>query len=165
MPRPSSIPKVTVDLTEYLNRCQEAFNAQPENAKLPTLPVTGDGKVNVAAVAQAIGLTENQRKYLHERPELSQLINLVCDGQGILPIGSRLVQSAADQALRERLIKQSKTAQEASQAAVEVGSALQAALDKVRELADELEAVKAQNTRLRTQLQAVRDGIYIAVAE
>lgn len=165
MPRPSVIPKVTADLTEYLNRCQHTFDAQPEGLRKPTLPVTPDGKVNVRAVAKAIGLTESQEKYLYERAELTQLINLVCDGQGVLPIGSRVTQSAADKALKERLIKQSKAAQEASQAAVEADGALQAALDRVRALSDELEAVKAQNTRLRAQLESIRDGIYVVVAE
>lgn len=163
MSRPSIIPKVLADLTDYLNKRQEAFDAQPEGSRKPTLPLTPDGKINVAAVAEAIKLSSGQRKYLHERAELTQLINLVCDGQGVLPIGSRVTQSAADKALKERLIKQSKAAQEASQAAVEADSALQAALDRIKGLSDELEDVKAQNTRLRAQIQSVQDGIYIAV--
>lgn len=165
MARPSVIPKVTADLTEYLNRCQHSFDAQPEGLRKPTLPQTPDGKVNVRAVAKAIGLTEGQEKYLYERVELTQLINLVCDGQGVLPIGSRLIQSAADKALKERLIKQSRATQEASQAAVEADGALQAALSKVKTLSDELEAVKAQNTRLCAQLESIRGGIYVEIAE
>jgi len=165
MARPSVIPKATADLTEYLNKCQSAFNAMPNEAKSPTLPVTTDGKVNVRAIAKAIGLTENQEKYLYERAELTQLINLVCEGQEVLPIGSRVTQSAADKALKERLVRQSKASQEASQAAVEANGALQAALDQVRELSIELEAALAHNTRLRAQIQSIQDGIYISVDE
>jgi len=165
MARPSVIPKVTADLTEYLNNCQTAFNALPERAKTSTLPVTPDGKVNVRAIAKAIGLTENQEKYLYERAELTQLINLVCEGQEVLPIGSRVTQSAADKALKERMVRQSKAAQDSSQAVVEASGALQAALDKVQELSAELEALRAQNTRLRAQLQSVQDGIYVPVVE
>lgn len=165
MARPKVIPKVTADLTQYLNTCQAAFDSLPDLEKSPTLPVTSDGKANVRAIAKAIGLTQNQEKYLYEHVELTQLINLVCEGQGVLPIGSRLIQSAADKALKERLIRQSKTAQESSQAAVEASGALQAALDRVRELSTELEAVKAQNIRLRAQLQSVQDGIYVPVVE
>jgi hypothetical protein len=163
--RPSVIPKVISDLTEYLNRCQDTFDAQSEGSRKPTIPQTPDGKVNVRSVAKAIGLTESQEKYLYERAELTQLINLVCEGQGVLPIGSRVTQSAADKALKERLVKQSKAAQEASQAAVEANGALQAALDMLRVISEELEAVKAQNTRLRSQLDSIRDGIYVAVVE
>ena len=165
MGRPKVIPKVTADLTVYLNACQAAFDALPNDAKSPTLPITLDGKANVRAIAKAIGLTQNQEKYLYEHVELTQLINLVCEGQDVLPIGSRLIQSAADKALKERLIRQSKAAQDSSQAAVEASSALQAALDKVQELSTELEAVKAQNIRLRAQLQSVQDGIYAPVVE
>lgn len=165
MPRPSVIPRVTADLTDFLNACQAAFNALPNDAKSPTLPVTSDGKVNVRAISKAIHLTENQEKYLYERAELTQLINLVCEGQGVLPIGSRVILSAADKALKERLARQSKAAQEASQAAVEASGALQAALDKVRELSIELEDLKAQNTRLLAQLQTVQEGIYVPVIE
>ena len=165
MPRPSVIPKVTADLTEYLNKRQEAFNALPDEAKQPTLPVTPDGKVNVRAIATAIGLTLNQEKYLYERPELTQMINLICDGQGVLPIGSRLIQSAADKMLKERLIMQSKVVKQASQAAVEADGALQAALEKIKELSHDLETVKAQNIRLRAQLQSIENGIFVAVVE
>lgn len=164
MARPSVIPKVLADLTDYLNKRQEEFEAQPEDSKKPTLPLTA-GKVNVHAVALAIDLRETQEKYLYERPELTELINLACDGQGVLPIGSRLIQSAADKALKDRLLKQSKAVQEASQSAVEAHGALQAALDRISELSGELEAVKAQNIRLRAQLDSIRDGIYVAVAE
>jgi hypothetical protein len=165
MARPSVMPRVTADLTGFLNSCQAAFDALPDYAKSPTLPVTSDGKVNVRAVAKAIGLNENQEKYLFEHAELTQLINLVCEGQGVLPIGSRVMQSAADKALKERLVKQSRAAQESSQAAVEASGALQAALDLVRELSVELEDVRAQNIRLRAQLQSVQDGIYAPVVE
>jgi len=165
MARPSVIPKVVADLTEYLNKCQAAFDALPIEAKAPTVPVTSDGKVNVRAIAKAIRLTDNQEKYLYERPALTDLINLVCEGQGVLPIRSRLIQSAADKALKDRLIRQSKAAQESSQAAVEASGALQSALDRVQELSAELEAVKAQNIRLRAQLQSVQYGIYVPVIE
>jgi signal transduction histidine kinase len=83
----------------------------------------------------------------------------------VLPIGSRVSQSAADKALKERLVRQVKASQEASQAAVEADSALQAALEKVKELSDELEAVKADNIRLRAQLQSIQNGIYVPVDE
>jgi hypothetical protein len=164
MGRPPTVGlKVTADLTEYLNKCQSEFNALPDGSKVPTLPTTPDGKVNVRAIAKAIGLTVNQEKYLYDRPELTQLINLVCEGQEVLPIGSRVTMSAADKALKERLARQAKASQEASQAAVEADSALHAALDRVRELSDELEAATAQITRLRAQLQSIEDGIYSPV--
>ena len=54
---------------------------------------------------------------------------------------------------------------QASQAAVEADGALQAALEKIKELSYDLETVKAQNIRLRAQLQSIENGIFVAVVE
>lgn len=163
MPRPSVIPKVLSDLTEYLDQLQERYASEPEHARHPTLPLTPDGKINVRAVAKAIGLKGSQEKYLYERPELTQLINLICEGQDVLPIGSRLSQTAADKAIKERLARQTRAATDASRDAVEAQGALQDMLAKVRDMAAELEAVKAENQRLRAQIDAMDEGIFVRI--
>ena len=119
MARPSVIPAVRERLEQYLNEREAAFLAQPEDERQPTLPGTPDGKVNVRAVAQAIELKQTQEKYLYEREELSSLINLVAEGQGLLPIGARLLQDAGDKAIKERLVRQAQAARSAAQAAIE----------------------------------------------
>lgn len=63
-----------------------------------------------------LGLT--QEKYLCERDELSQLINLIAEGQGLLPIGPRLTQEAVDKALKERMVQQAQDAVEVLRDAV-----------------------------------------------
>src|ERR1022692_3423671 len=108
MGRPSVIPQVRERLEAYLNERELEFLSQPEAVRSPTLPATPDGKVNVRAVAQAIDLKVTQEKYLYERDELSQLINLMAEGQGLLPIGSRLVLEAGDKALKERMVRQAQ---------------------------------------------------------
>lgn len=163
MPRSSVIPKVLSDLTEYLDQLQDRYASQPEHARRPTLPLTPDGKINVRALARAIGLKESQEKYLYERPELTQLINLICDGQEVLLIGSRLSQTAADKAIKERLVRQTRAATDASHAAVEAQGALQEMLARVKDMAIELEAVKAENQRLRAQIDAMQEGIFVTV--
>jgi len=47
------------------------------------MPSTSDGKVNVRALAQALELKQTQEKYRYERQELTSLINLVAEGQGL----------------------------------------------------------------------------------
>lgn len=163
MPRPSVIPKVLSDLTEYLDRLQDRYASEPEHARSPTLPLTPDGKINVRALAKAIGLKQSQEKYLYERPELTQLINLICDGQGVLPIGSRLSQTAADKAIKEQLVRQARAVTDASRSAVEAQGALQEMLTRVRDMAVELETVKAENRRLRAQIDAMHEGIFVKV--
>ena len=140
-----------------------AYLAQPEATRQPTLPMTPDGKVNVRAVAQAIDLKPTQEKYLFEREELTQLINCVAEGQGVLTIGARVNPTDADKAIKQRLILQSKTVQESSQAAVEAISAREELLGRIQSLSAELAASKAENERLRAQLQAVEQGVWVSI--
>jgi hypothetical protein len=120
MARPSVIPEVRVRLEAYLNDRETEYLALAEDSRTPTLPSTPDGKVNVRAVAQAINLKVTQEKYLYERDELSQLINLMAEGQGLLPIGARLMQEAGDKALRERMARQAQASKAAAQAAIAI---------------------------------------------
>lgn len=58
MGRPSVIPGIKARLEEYLDQKEAEFLAGDGGS--PTLPVTPDGKVNVRAVAAAIGLKQTQ---------------------------------------------------------------------------------------------------------
>lgn len=163
MPRPSVIPGIKARLEEYLDQKEAEYLAQSDCNRQPTLPGTPDGKVNVRAVANAIDLTVNQEKYLYERKELTDLINCIAEGQGLSPIGSRLHQTASDRAIKDRLIKQAKSAQEDSRAAVEAVSAQQELLNRISKLSTELEVTKAENVRLRAQFDAIREGIWVNI--
>lgn len=165
MPRPSVIPTVKAALEDYLERMEVAFLAMPEKQRAPTLPATADGKVNVRAVAQAIELKQTQEKYLYERQELTSLINLVAEGQGLLPIGARLLIDASDKALKERLARQAQSAKANAQAAVEAQSATSELLEKLREVVLENESLKAENMRLKTQLDMIHSGMLVGVTD
>ncbi len=165
MPRPSVIPTVKADLEDYLERMQAAFLAVPEQRRIPTLPATTDGKVNVRALAQAIDLKQTQEKYLYERQELTSLINLVAEGQGLAPIGSRLLVDAADKALKDRMVRTAKSAKENAQAAVEAQSASAELLEKLRDVVLENESLKSQNMRLQAQLDMIHSGILVGVKD
>ncbi|MYN46769.1 hypothetical protein GTP23_17135 [Pseudoduganella sp. FT93W] len=163
MPRPSVIPQVKERLETYLNECEAAYLQQPEGMRQPTLPSTPDGKINVRAVAQAIDLKTTQEKYLYERVELSQLVNLVAEGQGLLPIGARLLQSAGDSAIKERMVRQAQDAREASQSATEALAVQAELLQKLQEASHAIEVLNAENLRLRAQLDAVFNGVLLRV--
>jgi hypothetical protein len=165
MPRLSVIPMVKAALEEYLERMQAAFLFMPEAQRAPTLPATPDGKVNVRALAQAIDLKQTQEKYLYERQELTSLINLVAEGQGLAPIGSRLLVDAADKALKDRMVRTAKSAKASAQAAVEAQSATAELLEKLREVVLENESLKAQNMRLKAQLEMIHSGMMVGVAD
>lgn len=165
MARPSVIPQVRVRLEAYLNEREVAYQAQPEGQRVPTLPATPDGKVNVRAVSQAIDLKVTQEKYLYERDELSQLINLMAEGQGLLPIGARLMQMAGDKAFKERMVRQAQTAKDAGQAAVEAQAAHAELLEKLKVTVADNEALRAENLRLHAQLDAVHTGMFVRVED
>ena len=165
MPRPSVIPTVKPALEDYLERMQVAFLSMPEAQRVPTLPATPDGKVNVRALGQAIELKQTQEKYLYERQELTSLINLVAEGQGLLPIGSRLLVDASDKALKERLVRQAQSAKANAQAAVEAQSATSELLEKLKEAVMEIETLKAENMRLKAQLEMIHSGMMVGVVD
>ncbi len=163
MARPSVIPQVRLRLEAYLDGLEAVYQAKPEANRTPTLPATPDGKVNVRAIAQAIDLKLTQEKYLYEREELTSLVNLVAEGQGLLPIGSRLLQDAGDKAIKERLVRQAQTARADAQAAVEATAVQEELLEKVRELTADNARLVSENQRLRAMLDAMDQGLYIRV--
>ena len=165
MARPSVIPAVKERLEAYLDSRQAEYLAMPEDDRTSTLPATPDCKVNVRAVAQAIELKQTQEKYLYERAELSSLINLVAEGQGLLPIGARLLQDAGDASIKERLVRQAQSAKASAQAAVEAQAVHAELLQRLREAVTEIEMLKAANTRLYAQLDSVRSGMFIGVED
>ena len=164
MARPSVIPSVRLRLEEYLEKCESEYLALPEAMRKPTLPYTGDFKVNVRAVAQAIELTKGQEKYLYEREELTSLVNLTAEGQGLLPIGAR-TQPELDRSVRERLVMQATTARVDAQAAVESKAREEALLESVALAHKQIAALKAENMRLRARLELIQTGILAKVEE
>lgn len=162
MPRPTVIPDVRERLEIYLNESESQYLQQAEEKRMPTLPSLPDGKVNVRAVATAINLRVTQEKYLY-REDLSALINLVAEGQGLLPIRARLLQDAGDKTIKERMVRQAQSARAAAQAAVEAQAVETAMLDKIRELTVDNEALRSENLRLRAQLDAMDQGLHVRV--
>ena len=163
MARPSIIPTVKAGLEDYLERMHAAFLAMPDAQRAPTLPATPDGKVNVRALAQAIDLKKTQEKYLYERQELTSLINLVAEGQGLMPIGARLLVEASDKALKDRMVRTGQAAKASAQAAVEAQAASGELLEKLRDVVLDNERLKAENMRLNAQLDLIHSGMLVGV--
>ena len=121
--------------------------------------------MNVRAIREAIGLKQTQEKYFYERQELTSLINLVAEGQGLAPIGSRLLVDGSDKALKDRMARTAQSAKGSAQAAVEAQSATSELLEKLRDVVLENEALKAENMRLKAQLDHIHSGMMVGVID
>jgi len=96
-------PEILALLEPYLESLDASWDSQPEGLRQPTLPVTVDGKVNVRAVAKAIGLRQSQEQHFFRKPELATPINALAQIQGVKPIGSRILVDHSDKAAADRL--------------------------------------------------------------
>lgn len=163
--RPSVIPAVQERLEVFLNVRETEYLSQTDIPRVATLPSTPDGKVNVRAIAREIGLKVSQEKYLYERDALSSLINLMAEGQGLRPIGSRLTTGAGDAALKEQVHRQGQLTKQATSAAIEAQAANAELLERLRAAVAEIETLKSTNLRLQAQLDAVHAGVFIRVID
>lgn len=108
MPRPSIVPEILTLLEPYLDDLDKRWEATPEGQRLPTLPITEDGKVNVRALTLALGLRKSQEQHFYKHPELAAAVNAIADIQGVARIGSRVLVDAMDEAVADRL-RQART--------------------------------------------------------
>lgn len=164
MGRPSVIPQVRERLEQYLDELQRRYVMQDPERRVATMPATTDGKVNVRAIANAIGLRETQEKYLYERPELSSLVNLLAEGQGLAPIGARTMQDAVDRAAKAKAQIQAQRLRTVALASVEAQAQRDELLQAIKELSQVNQRLAAENTRLRARLEAIERGIFMPEA-
>ncbi len=104
------------------------------------LPATADGKVNVQALTERMGLKESDRQWFYKVEDLAGPINALALAQGLKPIKSRVQQQVDDDA------------------AVAAISRVQT--DSKR-LAEALVEMTRDRDRLRAQLQMLREGGWV----
>lgn len=103
MSRPSIVPQIKAQLEVWLEQRMAEWSAQPERRRLPTLPATGEGKINVRELTLALGLRRSQEQHFFNHAELRTLVNVAAEVQGLAAIGSRIQLDADDDALRRRM--------------------------------------------------------------
>lgn len=164
MPRPSVIPEIKDQLEAWLNARAAEYEAQPESARKPTLPHTPDFKINVSAVASAIGLKETQRKYLHEREELRSLVDMIAEGQGLLPVGGRLLDEA-DKAVQQKMMLQARQAKGDAQAAAEASAQVAAVMEELQAAQVRIAELEIELMRYRAREEMLYSGIAVRIEE
>jgi len=93
------------------------------------------------------------------------LVNLFAEGQYLNPIGARLLQEAGDKVLKARMVRQAQSANASAQAAVEAQAATGELLEKLKDAVVEIESLKAENMRLKAQLDQIHSGLLVRVVD
>lgn len=109
MSPPPITPDLLAVLEPHLERLDAAWSAQPGDDRVPTLPLTNDGKVNVRQLMRDLGLRESQDQHFYKKPELAGPVNALAVVQGVKPIGSRMLDAVADAGVRRRLGRDADT--------------------------------------------------------
>jgi hypothetical protein len=135
-------PEILAVLEPHLEKLDAAWSAQPEDDRVPTLPLVGD-KVNVRALVRDLGLRETLEQHFYRKPELAGPVNALARIQGVKPIGSTALSDIADAGVRRRLGRDAATISDLRRTLAE------------REAA--LVALREENARLRARLDLVEE--------
>lgn len=92
-------------VAEVLERLDAEWQGMAEDQRRPTLPLTVDCKVNVAALAKECGMKSGQEQHLFKKPQLAAMVNAIAQRQGVKPIGSRMLSDVVDKAAKDRLVR------------------------------------------------------------
>jgi uncharacterized coiled-coil protein SlyX len=132
----SLLPELLEVLERYLDASASAWLAQPDGSRIPTLPATSDGKVNVRAITLAIGRPQSQEQHLFRRPELKAAIDAVAIEQGLKPIGARNQPEDLEKAVVARMRRTDMRSNELSKMVAEQASVIERqrrTIDSLRE--------------------------------
>jgi hypothetical protein len=145
----SILPALLEDLELYLDRQAAAWQRQAEHVRLPTLPSTPDGKVNVRAITLALGRPQSQEQHLFKRPALKSAVNAVAIEQGLKPIGSRLPEDL-EKAIADRMRRTEKRSSEMSKLVAEQASVIEQQRRTIESLREQLRMFEEVGQVLRT---------------
>jgi len=145
----SILPALLEDLELYLDRQAVAWQRQSEHVRLPTLPSTSDGKVNVRAITLALGRPQSQEQHLFKRPALKSAINALAIEQGLKPIGSRLPEDL-EKAIADRMRRTEKRSSEMSKLVAEQASVIEQQRRMIESLREQLRMFEETGQVLRT---------------
>lgn len=93
--RPSKLSVILEKLDPHLEKLAAKWALQADQDRVPTLPTTPDGKVNVRALVRELGLKETDEQHFYRKTELSAPVNVLAAEQGLKGIGSRYQEDEA----------------------------------------------------------------------
>jgi hypothetical protein len=144
----SIIPDILAILDPYLEAKLAEFSSIPDDRRTPTLPATPDGKLNVTGLVRELRLKSSDVQHFHRKRELFDVVNMAAEAMGLAPIGSRMLDDEAAQAVRAKIAKLGKSEKRTSEDLVE-------ALRRIDMLTAENEAQRLRILALEAQLAAI----------
>jgi hypothetical protein len=146
----SILPELLDDLERYLDQRAEAWLDQ-DGERIPTLPSTSDGKVNVRAITAALGRPQSQEQHLFKKSELRSAINAVAIEQKLKPIGGRLQSEELDKAVADRMRRTDMRSSEMSKLAAEQASVIEKQRRIIESLREQVRMFEETGQVLRTK--------------
>jgi hypothetical protein len=146
----SILPELLEDLERYLDQRAQAWLEQ-DGERMPTLPSTSDGKVNVRAITAALGRPQSQEQHLFKKSELRSAINAVAIEQKLKPIGGRLPSEGLDKAVADRMRRTDMRSSEMSKLAAEQASVIEKQRRIIESLREQVRMFEETGQVLRTK--------------
>lgn len=147
-------------LEAYLERKDVEFWGQTGSKRSPTLPTTGDNKVNVRQLVLDLMLEpggkgvirESHQQHFFNKEELANAVNAMAIVQGIGQIGSRALSSKDDAIIRGQISTIKQSAKAENEAFVEI------AAENAR-LRQENASLLAERRFIQETGSVLRDGV------
>lgn len=146
----SILPELIENLQAYLDGRVRSWLDQPDGDRVPTLPATVDGKVNVLAVAEESGIGAARQQHLFKRPELKSLVNAVAFEQGLKPIGGRMPAEEVEREAAAHLRRTEARSNDLSKLVAEQASVIEKQRREIDGLREQLRMFEETGQILRT---------------
>lgn len=150
MPAHSIVPEILAKLEPYLEARDREWELLPLEDKHPTLPNV-NGKVNVRAIAIAIGLRQSQEQHFYRHQELADPINVIAKVQGLRGINSRELDDAAERVHAERLNKTERHNTDLSRSLAECVAVRERQRRQIESLQEQLDMLENMGMGIRTK--------------
>jgi hypothetical protein len=173
MARLSKIGSLHEVLEDYLDGKDAAWAQQndPKQRRVPTLPQTSDGKVNVRELARELQefaierggdpslVPDSAWQYFYKHDSLAKVVDIIAEEQGLAKIASRTRDEAKDGAVDAKMSRLSEGLKRQSEGHAQ-------SKVRVTQLERDLAEARAEIERLRERLRIMqRTGLIVRAGE
>jgi hypothetical protein len=146
------VPDILIILEPYLETKEQAWVAQPECNRQPTLPhkqENGTLSIHVGDLVRELGINPDWRQHFKKK-ELRALVNAVCRKQGVKGIGEDGPVANAEAAVRKVIARQGSDNSRLAEQLVEAQATIMRQRQQIAELEGQLDLSQTDGILLRT---------------